>query len=185
MSRDLTSGMATAVAADVTSPILLVEALFDSGPVRVWSGVGTLTWAGLSWIGTGSLLSISPVEETQELRATGATFTLSGIPSDMLSLALAEPYQGRPVRMLFGLLDQTGVVIGDPVQIFGGRCDVMTIDEGAETASIEVTAESRLLDLERPRERRYTPEDQALTYPGDKGLDYVASIQEADITWGR
>lgn len=184
--RDLTAGMAAAVTAPVIAPIMLAEALFDSGPVRLWSGYGELSWAGLTWYGTGHLLSVSTIAETQELRATGATFALSGIPSDMVGLALREPYQGRPVRLLFGALDvDTGVIIGDPYEVFGGRCDVMEITEGGDTATIEVAVESRLIDLERARERRYEHEDQQTEFPGDRGLEYVPAIQNQNIKWGR
>ena len=60
----------------------------------------------------------------------------------------------------------------------------MSVSEDAESASITLTAESRMIDLNRPRVRRYTPEDQKIDYPNDKGLDYVSSLQEAEISWG-
>ena len=184
--RDLTAGMADAVTAPVIAPVMLAEALFDSGAVRVWSGYGELSWAGLTWYGAGHLLSVSAVTETQELRATGATFALSGIPSDLLGLALTEPYQGRPVRLLFGAMDTAaGAIIGDPYQMFAGRCDVMEITEGGDSATIEIAVESRLIDLERPRERRYEHEDQQTDFPGDRGLEYVPSLQNQEIKWGR
>jgi hypothetical protein len=62
--------------------------------------------------------------------------------------------------------------------------DVMTIDETGETCSITLTAENRLIDLERPRVRRYTSEDQKSLHPNDKGFDFVNSLQEAEIKWG-
>ena len=62
--------------------------------------------------------------------------------------------------------------------------DVMTIDDNGETANISLTAESRLIDLERARERRYTSDDQKVRHPNDTGLDFVASLQEKEIAWG-
>ena len=36
-----------------------------------------------------------------------------------------------------------------------------------------------------PRVRRYTLEDQKLNFPNDKGLEFIPSLQNKDITWGR
>jgi hypothetical protein len=75
--------------------------------------------------------------------------------------------------------------VADPVLQFEGRLDVPAIEDGEDTATIAISYESELIDLERARERRYTPEDQAIDYPGDLGFAYVAALQDAQITWGR
>ena len=62
--------------------------------------------------------------------------------------------------------------------------DVMTIEDAGATATINVSAESRLIDLDRSRTRRFTSEDQKIDYPNDKGLEMVASLQDKQITWG-
>ena len=61
--------------------------------------------------------------------------------------------------------------------------DVMTLQESGETCTIALTAESRLIDLERPRVRRYTAEDQKLIDSDDSGLDFINSLQEATFEW--
>ena len=48
-----------------------------------------------------------------------------------------------------------------------------------------MTAESKLIDLERSRARRYTSEDQKIDYPDDKGLDFIADLQDKAVVWGR
>jgi hypothetical protein len=60
----------------------------------------------------------------------------------------------------------------------------MTIDEGAESSTMSVTAESRLIDLDVTRERRYTDADQKIDFPDDKGLEFIADIQDKEIIWG-
>ena len=61
---------------------------------------------------------------------------------------------------------------------------MMNIQDNGETSVISVDAESKLIDLQRPRERRYTSEDQKIDYPNDKGLDAVTWIQNQKIKWG-
>ena len=42
-----------------------------------------------------------------------------------------------------------------------------------------------LIDLNRSRVRRYTNEDQQIDYPTDVGFEYVQSLQDFEIKWGR
>jgi hypothetical protein len=61
----------------------------------------------------------------------------------------------------------------------------MNIEENADTSVISVTAENVLIKLERPVVRRFTNEDQKSRFPDDRGLEYVAGLQDKDILWGR
>ena len=63
--------------------------------------------------------------------------------------------------------------------------DVMTVDDDGATAQISITAESKLIDLERSRARRYTSEDQKIDFPNDKGLEFITGLQDKTIVWGR
>lgn len=84
-----------------------------------------------------------------------------------------------------GVLNDSGAVVSDPYLLFSGRMDLMNIDDGGETCIISISAESRLIDLDRTRERRYTSEDQKIDFPNDKGLEFVADLQDKEIVWGR
>lgn len=185
MARDLTTATKNALTAETVQPIMLFYADFASGAVRVWSGYGDLSWDSQTWLGVGDFGEVSVVEETEDLRANGVTFTLNGIDSSLISVALTDTYQGRDCALYLGALDlTTGTLITDPYQIFSGRMDVISIDESEETATINLSAESLLIDLNRPRERRYTYEDQIDLYAGDEGLEFVAGIQNKPIPWG-
>jgi hypothetical protein len=59
------------------------------------------------------------------------------------------------------------------------------MDEQAETATVSISYEGRLIDLERPRARRYTHDDQQIDFPGDRGFEYVPTLQEWNGVWGR
>ena len=183
MSRDLTTAVQNQLSADELQPFFAVKLNFDSGAVKLWTGYGEITVASETYTGGGQLLDISPIEETVEVAARGASIALNGIDSSLINLALTENYQTRSAKIFFGVLS-SGAVVADPYQLFDGRMDVMSIDDNGETASIVMTAESRLIDLERPKLRRYTSEDQKLTHPNDTGFDFVASLQEKEIAWG-
>ena len=185
MSRSLTSGMVSAVTADLVRPILLVQCAFDSGNLNLWNGIGDLTVDSVDYVGAGTLLSVGEISETSELAANGMNLALSGVTEPLISKARDEDYQGRELKVLMGAMDDSNSVIADPVIIFSGFMDTMVINDGAETATIQVSVENRLIEFERNRVRRYTSEDQKIDYPNDKGLEFVAEIAEKEITWGR
>ncbi len=184
MSRGLTSGLATAVTSRVVHPILLVALSFDSGVVRMWSGIGNLVWSGDTYLGAGNFGRVQPFKEVVDGSAQGTAFTLNGIPSSLLALALNENYQGRPAKLWLAALDSSNAIIADPYLIFGGRMDTMTISDDGNTGSITMTAENRLIDLNRSRERRFTDQDQKIDYPTDRGLEYVVGLQDKQVVWG-
>lgn len=184
MSRNLTAGAINQITSSELQPFLLFQGEFISGTVRAWSGIGDISWNGYTWTGTGTLISISPIQETAETSANGATVTLNGLPLEMISLALGECKQGASGFVYLGFLSNNSVV-ADPILLFEGRLDIPSIEEGAEAASVTISYESRLIDLERPREGRYTNEDQQREFPGDLGCEFVPALQDLSLTWGR
>lgn len=178
------SGSPTEFTADSLQPFLAVKAEFDSGDVRLWGGYGDLTINSETYVGSGTLLNISSVEETSEIAARGATVTLSGLDAAIISIALSENYQNRPCTIIIGTLTESGVV-DDYYTLFKGRIDLMSIEESGETAVISTAVENHLIDLERPRTSRYTNEDQISRYPNDTFLSYVNDLQDKTLDWGK
>lgn len=184
MARALTASVIAELQAATVRPILLFRGEFSTGTLRAWTGIGDLTWNSQTWTGVGSLAGISVIEESQEVAAKGISVSLDGISATNVSLALSAARQGKPCDIWLGFLNASGAIIADPYLVFRGRLDVPAIEDGGETATITISYESRLIDLERPRGRRYTHEDLQLDYAGDLGLEYVALLADQPITWG-
>ena len=182
--RDITPELDAALDQASIALLVLVEFIFDDETIRLWNGVGDLSWNNATWDGAGSLLSISAIKETTEIRADGARFVLSGIPTSIVNLALQKQVLGRKCGCWFGVVEDREIVT-DPYKIFSGRMDSMPVEENGQSSSVTVIAENRMVDLERARERRYTDEDQRIDYPDDRGLEYVGQLQEIEVTWGR
>ena len=206
MSRDLNSDLIAQITSEAFRPFFAINATLESTTLRLWTGVGDLSISGVTYTGVGTFLTIGDLEESASISAKGLELTLSGIPSDLLSLALDTPYQGRELSLFFGvtdlqrvfllkegggflLLENDGrIILGDddaPAQMFRGYIDTMNIQEGAETSTIAVSVESRLIDLERIRVRRYTDQLQKSLFTGDKGLEFVEDLQDKTFNWGR
>lgn len=182
--RSLSGSMVTEVSATQLAPILLANLQFST-PVYLWSGYGSLPYNGVTYLGVGTLGTLSPFEETTDLAARGISMKLSGVPTANVSLALTENYQGKACSILFGAISPTaGTLISSPITVFQGKMDVMQISDDGQSAEITMTAESRLMDFKRVREVRYTDEEQQALFTGDVGCEFVNDIQERSIYWG-
>jgi len=167
MSRDITAATETASSSDTVNAAYIVEMEFDAGTVRLWSGIGSLSWDGQSWDGVGELGGISSIQEEAGAVSTGISLELSFNDTDILDDILNEDYQGRSVRVWLAFFDSSMAIVDDPVQVFGGLMD------------------SWLRVLERKTSRTRTDQDQDRRYSGDRGFEHVPQIQDKPIIWGR
>lgn len=135
--------------------------------------------------GLGDLLSIGQIKESTDLQANGTNISLSGIKQSIITVARDEDYQGKKGTIRLGAMNEQAEVITNPVNIFSGFMDVMTITDSGVKSTINVTLENKLIAFERKYVRRYTDNDQKIEYPTDDGFEYVASIQDTEIVWGK
>lgn len=184
MTRTLASTIVSEITGATVYPVFLAQFEFDSGVLNLWTGYRNLAIGGDIFVGAGELGSVTPTVETESLKAYGLSFSLSGIDTSIIATALSAPYQDRICTLWLGFMDTVGDYI-DRVQIFKGRMDTMNIKEEGELATISITAENVLIGLERSNERRYTSEDQKLSFSTDTGFDQVPALQLKEIAWGR
>ena len=182
-------------------PFYAVELLFDDTDgdqytdagytgdraLRLWTGVGSRSISSETFLGTGSVLQISGLEEVADLSAKGATLTLSGLDSNIVSLAITEEYQGRLGKVYWGVKENSNVV-----ELFSGFMDKMTIQDDGETSTITLTLESKLVTLERANISRYTDKSHKaviVTEDYDESTDtffkWVAKLADRQIAWGQ
>ena len=73
-------------------------------------------------------------------------------------------------------------IAADPIGPFLFKMDQLTYQLG-QTATIRLTAESRLADWQRPRVRRYNNADHQVLYPNDKFFEHVEKQVEVVHIW--
>ena len=185
MSRGMDAANEAAVAADKIIAVHFADLDFASGHIRVHSGVGTITWGGYDWSGLGVYGQVSGLEEKAELSRKTVTYTLSGVPNDMISIVLGEDYQGRSAKIYVGFFNTTTYqLVATPELLDAGLMDISDIDEG-KTCTVSITAESRISAWSRPMVRRYTDAEQQQRYAGDLGLEFLSQAVQKEIVWGR
>lgn len=194
MTKSIASDLLTALNEPSCEPFYALEVLFDDADgtrydqagytgaraVRLWTGHGDRTIDGETYIGSGDVMQISGLEEVSDLSAQGASVTLSGIPSSIMSLALTEPYQGRFARIILGERSVSTFMVP-----FSGICDEMPIAHSPDSVRITLTIESKLIKLQQSNIRRYTSANHKLRHPNDTFFDWVTSLADKEVVWGR
>lgn len=185
MSRDISIANQNASSASVILPVYFVALNFGSGNVFLHTQLGTISWGGNDYIGTGGISGISPVDEDTDLARSTLQLTLFGLPDNIISIVLNESFQGRTATIYFGYLNlTTHILVDNPFIVFRGRMDTASVEQG-ETCSVSLTVESRFAAWDRPLVRRYNNADQQSRFPGDRGLEFVEQTTEKQIVWGQ
>ena len=190
MTRTIATANKNETTGEVFRPVLFLYLDLDGGDVTVNSSDQDIAWdydgdsSDETFTGVGHFGSVSVINESADLKASGIQCMLSGIPTTHISNALSESYSGRTAKLYIGFLNSSRVLVADPMVIFAGRIDAMDIQIG-KTASVSVSIESKLVDWERARIRRYTNEDQRNLYSTDEFCEFVVQTVEKELVWGQ
>jgi len=183
MSRNL-GALASEVAKPVLNPFYAVSFALPT-PIYVWSMVGTLLFGGNAYEGVGSFGTIGAIAESSDGSAVGMTVSLSGIEHSLADEVLNQPYRGVAMMIYLGAVAADFcTVTAPPALIWRGKIDTVTLTDGA-SLMITITGESRMRDQGRPRVRRYTNQEQQERYPGDRFFEFLPSLAEINMVWGK
>jgi hypothetical protein len=184
VARNLTAGWVAEATAATKKPVVFFEAVFASGTLRLWNGDGDIAWGGNTWQGNGWFQAPQGMEETVELEATDMAVVLSGIPASVLALVLGQQKQGAVGTLWFGFQNSSGGIVADAYPSWTGTYSHAEVAEAATDSGVTLFYDSPLVDLERPREGRWTDETQQRLFPGDTGFRYVVAVAKSPPTWG-
>ena len=184
MARGIDSALDTALTGSVVRPFFALKAEFAGGNALFWSGVGSKVIDSETYEGAGDIIAFAPQTETAELEANGVNVTINGIDSSLISTALTDEYQGRSITIKLGCLNEAQAVIAT-YTLFKGLMDTMTISDDGNLSNISLQCENILIGMNRNKVRRYTSQEQDSLFSGDKGFNFVESLQDKTIRWGR
>lgn len=182
--RTMTTAAAAALAAPQVTVALLVDMAF-SPALRLASSPVSIVWGGNTYLGAGSLGALDVVRDTSG-DAQALQFTLSGVPSENLSLALSQTARGRACTIRLAILNAGTHVVEDAVLIGNLVLDQLTIN--GPTIGVSALPMARIFS--RPKPLRYTDGDQQTISAGDRALEYLVSQStHRDVwpaaSWGR
>jgi len=176
--------MATEVAKASVTLLLFIELDFSSGFLRVTTAGYDVAWNGFNWTGVGMLGTVEAIAEDTSLQANGIKLGLSGVDAAIIAIALQEDYQGRAAKIWCGAVGTNGAIVADPILIFVGRMDNMSLTDGQQ-AAVMLQLENELASWDRPRIRRFTDADQKSEYPTDRGFEFITESATRTISWGK
>ena len=180
MSRNRTPDQVAADVAPHVGSAILIECLFDSGTLRLTTHRGDLVIDGNTWYSLAAPLTVNPLPESADA-VEGAEFQLSGLNPGIFDLVMAEPYQGRVLRMLELRFNADDQAVGAPAVEYVGRMKALTSSEDVSSHTHTVTVQTEQYDAEFERAQviRFSDAEQRRRYPGDKGFEHVTALTEA------
>jgi len=185
MSRGFPSDVLTALSSDHVALVTFAKLEFPSGTLYLHNSIGTYTWGGNDWLGTGDLGEISQLEEGAEISPYKITLSLSGLDATISGAALTEDYYLQPVTVYLGVLNANDVLIADPTIVWEGAMDQMELSVGAADGdTIVLTAESELARFDKASNLKYTDAQLQSDSAGSLGFEFMADIEGAKIRWG-
>ena len=191
MSRTLSAGMLTAIAADTGEVCQLLELAFSSGTQRYSTSAQDISWSGNTYTAVGGAIGLESVNEVADLSSFTAQLTASGLDASVLPHILSESYIGRSAKVYLAHLDQTlGTVISTPVLMFGGYMNggwsiecTQPSDGSAGTVTIRGQITDRLAGLDQRRGIQANVGAHQALYPGDTFFDSVGQLVGRNIVW--
>lgn len=175
-------GSAQAVLDGGAAPVVLFVHMALSSPLRLNTSAVNIDWNGNTWAGAGALGAVEEVADASG-EFKGLRFSLSGVPTALLSVALAEPIRNKACTLWLGILDPATHAVLDAPQVWAGTLDQMPITQTGDTCTLAVTAEHAGATFARPKPLRYTDADQQRLYPGDTCLRFVVSQANHQDAW--
>lgn len=185
MTRGATSAALAELARERNTPAHLVTLFIDSGAWRRTTAHRDIVWSANTWIAAGDLISVGDIEETADLQVPQVALVAGGVTADQVSLVLSEHLVERRVEIHMAFLSDADALVADPVLVFEGRIESHQLEDDPDsgTASVRIAVSSHWADFHRRAGRTTNPADQAIWFPGDLGLDYVAQA-DRQIPWG-
>lgn len=182
MSAPLTARMADALRQRLPLA-LLAEINHPSGPARLWTGIGTLSWNGFTWTGAGTLGSVAPISNTTDLTIQEINFGLAGVDPAIVA-TLGDNVRNLAGKVWLACLGPGNSVILDPYQIVDAQLDYQSFSAAEDgTVAISITARTGFYTLDRALDVAWTSEEQKILFPTDSGLDLISALQNQTLQW--
>ena len=185
MSRGFSAAQETALASSFVQPVTFAKLEFGNGTIYLHDSIGTITWSGQDWLGVGDFGAVDQVQEGEEISPFAVRLTLSGLDSNLSNQALTQDYFQKPATLYLGLMNSSDALIGDPLEIFSGTMDQLSISVGTDgNDAIQLTCESSLARFDLSSNVLYTNETQQRNHTGDKFFEFCPKIAAGlKVSW--
>ncbi len=159
---------------------------FVDGMVYAHTGTGDLVVDGITYQGVGQFGEVGQSQESSNSSSPmSIELTLNGLDTAILSSTTIKGCRGRPARLLFIVMDESGNYAADV--LFSGRMDAAQIAYGGNSEDgnkITVTLIDRMAEWSRTGTERWTDESHRARHDGDRFFFAVAQLASWPLYWG-
>jgi hypothetical protein len=168
----------------------LVELCFATQARRIWNGSYKITTSdGHDWFGLNKLLGIEGLEHDGDGQSSELRVTVSGADARFLALAISadeSEYMGRHIKIYNQFFEGDRTLLDEPQARAAGIIDGIGVtrsprDPNGTRRTITINAQNMFYGRGQPPASYYTDSDQQLRFPGDRGLQYIAALQDTNI----
>jgi len=188
MSRGLSTAFKDALGSGVIYPAMFAEFQFKSATTRFWTGETSITTdlgdGSVTWTGGGLLGAVETSGESEKLASRKMSFTLNGVDTSYYATAVVTDYNQRPVKLWFALMNSAFTTVSYSYLMEEARMDILAVDDAAETITLKLDCESRLVDLFTPRRVYLNNEDLQREYPTHTFYRYIPTLSGKRMPWG-
>jgi hypothetical protein len=181
--RAFPTALETALSSDTVSLAFLLFIDWPGDPLYTWSGVGTISWNGETWIGSGSLGHIDKIADSLVKNDLGVELTLDYLNDDLRNEVVTTDPRGADASIYLALMAADGTVT-EAYEICPDFVDEVEILDAGDKGAIKVRLASELSRLAQPLWYQLSDVHQKELFPGDKGCEFAARMDE-QILWGR
>lgn len=171
-----------AIASGQIAIVQFVHMAFST-PIALNMSTWDLPFGGVTYKGAYGLGTISPVNDKPG-EVQGLTLMLFGDTSAIaLALDDSDKVQGTALTIRTALIETVNYTVLDAPIDWSGELDTMLISEDGQQCTIQVSAESRAVDLLRGNPSFYNDSEQRLIDPNDGSFLYVTDQVDKQVTW--
>lgn len=153
---------------------------------RLWDGFGPVIVDSEEWTGAAEFGSMSDLNFSEDDAAGMTTFTLSGVSPEAVTIAKGEASEvrGHDVTVYGQFFDEFLQPLDDKFTLRQLIMDVMTFSAvGPSRRVISVTAETLWTGRNMASYAMFSYLDQQRRFPGDEGMEFIASLKNKVVTW--
>lgn len=165
---------------------------FRDEPLAVWGGGYDLISGGTTWAGLGKsgfLVSIEGLGDSGTMQASEFNLTVSGADPGLIEAFATEDradFVGRLCGVYAQFCDADWQPLCSPYAVCAGIMGPLVgsrtpSDKGGWQRTISLTNSNIFYGRDIPPAAYFTDRDQKLRHPGDRFLEFVASIQETHV----
>lgn len=190
--RTIDSTTLAEVQSTKTYPVQLIEFQVTSNnndSLFLNTGYTNITYNGNTYLPGSNIISLSPVEETKDVKTNAITIKLNGIPNTIIAaLENVNAIGGKVTIYQAFWNDDTGAIQGQVYQKWQGIINSHAVDEeNVKTGNINITVECKNIvgAILKTKSGRFTSDSSFKEYnSNDASMEFVASMVDFNPRFG-